>query len=106
MSWFYSALIIGAWAFLWTDLLTQPSEIFDFVARYASEKIYKNGVTEFKKKIMKVLFICSKCHAGQLSLWSFFILNTEGYKPFIHFSFIVVAMITAFFLSLIYAKLK
>jgi hypothetical protein len=93
-------------AFLWVNTLVVPSALFDFIPRYFSGVIYKNGVTNWKKKIMKVLFECETCFSGQLSLWSFFILNTEGYKPFIHFSFVVVAMITAFFLSLIYAKLK
>jgi hypothetical protein len=106
MNWFYDSLIIGMASFIWVNVVVSPSGILDFIPNYISQKIYKNGVTEFKKKIMKVLFYCEVCNAGQLSFWSFFLLNTEGYHLFIHFSFVVISMVTAFFTSLIYQKLK
>jgi hypothetical protein len=54
---------------------------------------------------MKVLFECSKCHAGQWALWSFPFI-TEGYRFLNHVGFIAVAILTGYILDILQSFYK
>ena len=88
--------VIGIWAALFAAILTGPGEVFGWVP-----KLYRRVVRSaeplqgWRYLLSKPLYACAVCHAGQVSLWGFFLLYPGRWQFFDHFTFVVVAMFTA-----------
>lgn len=71
ISFVFDAMIVAAWAFIWTRLLTTPEHLFDFVRSTLHRLITKNSQVSligWRMKVYKVLIDCPGCHAGQIAL--------------------------------------
>jgi hypothetical protein len=78
MFYFYilSCSIIG---FVWSEILTQPGEIFN--------KLF-NQIDRLPLWLSKPLGGCAKCVTGQIALWTYLYYYHSNYSAFIHVSFI------------------
>ena len=96
------AAIIGAWAALFAGVLTRQGEVLSFIPRLyrwivrAPKDEYLQG---WRYMLSKPLYECGICHAGQVSLWGYFLLYPYGWHFFDHFTFVVLAMLTATILN-------
>jgi hypothetical protein len=101
-------ILIAIFAFVYSNILTQPSEILSGVYRklyvfFNSDNRIMNG--KQLHPLFKVLIHCEKCIAGQLALWFtlfgswFEILINENYldvfiKVFLSITFTILTTIT------------
>lgn len=67
---FETATITAAFAWLWTQQLTRPGEIFSFIRHHTQ------GAPAIVKK---PLLDCAKCFAGQAYIWTTFLKHVSGY---------------------------
>lgn len=87
-----------AFGYTWKRYLTSPGEIFDFIPVILNRIIIgtncSDGIPEWKVKILKVLYDCEKCVAGQAALWIGLIIPfIDGtYSIIAHFFSIVVTI--------------
>lgn len=63
-------LLISIIAFLWTNVLTKPKHIFDWL-RFRFELKYGNN----RPKLKNVMLDCPMCFGGQLSLWTYILFS-------------------------------
>ena len=106
------AIVIGLWAFLWCDVLTNA--IFSFIPMvwywvFQRKTVMKNthgqmipivkrqAISNIGAFLAKPLFECSLCHAGWLSI----IIHLANLEIFSYYGFmsVTVSMVTAFFVS-------
>ena len=81
--------IVGAWAVLWTEIMTEQGAIF---GRLKTAYFELFGNSERSEFFAKPLLTCPICHAGQLAFWGGF---AWSFTPFEHFAAVVVAMSSA-----------
>lgn len=62
MTYFELYILACVFAYTWSEFLTAPGEVFDFVDRWGM--LYLNS-----NKLRKLLYECSKCVGGQVALW-------------------------------------
>lgn len=88
-----TALILGAWGFVLSELLVEDGAIFSRVAFFLN--------TRLPQWIFKPLMGCSKCVAGQWMLW-FCVFTCDQLTIeyfFTSIGFIAVAILTAYVLT-------
>lgn len=66
------SVVIGLWGWLWCTQLCQPGQAGAPIREYGQHAL--KGFGRWKLSgiwglLSKVLFECSKCHAGQVALW-------------------------------------
>lgn len=64
-------LWIGLWAWLFCRPLSEPGEVFGWLASwlYVNIKVKSRLSQSASDAVMKILIDCPKCHAGQIALW-------------------------------------
>ena len=88
-------LLIAIFSFVYTNILTQPDQIFSglykFLYRFfKTDERNEAGLSAFW--LFKIIIHCEKCVAGQLALW--FTVFSNWYKIIIDFdSFVVVTIL-------------
>jgi hypothetical protein len=89
--------VCGAWGAVFCLALTEPGEIFSFVGRFFFwVKRYKFAASPGWKAFEKVAYLCPKCHAGQLALWSFPFAVPGPWAFQNHFAALTVAVFIGF----------
>jgi len=63
-----TAVYIALWSWLFTQRLTMPGQIFA-PARAIAQRLLGNTDDGPGYYIFYPLFVCPKCHAGQVSFW-------------------------------------
>lgn len=96
------AFLIAVLAFTYTNILTEPNQIFNGL--YKKLDSLFNGTTGKKHWLFKIIIHCEKCFAGQTALWLYALTHIMEYQeypwetPFLHIAFIAF---TIFLTSLI-----
>lgn len=85
-------IVVAVFAYTWTALLTQPGDIFERLPALVSRWPI----------LLKVLFQCERCFAGQLALWSYPALFLDSYSWQIHFVVIIFSIFLAHTIAKIY----
>lgn len=64
-------LWIGLWAWLFCRPLSEPGEVFGWLANWLYVNIMvKSRLSQSTgEMVMKILIDCPKCHAGQIAFW-------------------------------------
>lgn len=76
-------------AVCWINYLVHEGGIFDFLRFFFRDRLHAHH------KIMKVLFDCEMCFAGQLSFWYFLICNFYDYNIIDHIAFVFYSIFGA-----------
>jgi hypothetical protein len=114
VQYFISALLIGVFAFVYTNILTQHGEIFGklFNRMYHFFKSdQRSSAGKSLHPLFKVLIQCEKCVAGQFALWSFLISQFGVYASgewiliIPHLLFITLSIFMTITVKAIYKKL-
>ena len=92
------ALKIAVVGFVWSGILVQPGELFDWVPRVIC-RMTNN------EKIHKVTFACEKCFSGQLAFWSYLMIHFEDYDLSTHIYFTFLTMFFVALLTKLWKKL-
>lgn len=77
------SILIGITAVMYSYVLTQPGEIFSWAFKkldlfFKTDKRTSQGLGPHP--VFKMIMWCEKCVAGQMSLWTFFILFWPWYR--------------------------
>jgi hypothetical protein len=98
-------IAFGAWSSVFCLALTEPGQVFWFVGsfflwldRKLSPYITPNPVY---LGVKKVLYLCPKCQAGQLSFWLYFVWCYK-YNPWDHFVCVSLAVFVGFIVENFY----
>lgn len=95
-------LTYGVIGFTWVNMIVGPGDILDQLP-VAFNKVISN------EKILHLLFGCEKCFAGQLSLWSYYLVAVPysdiTYDVADHFLVVVLSIFSAGFINRIYMHL-
>lgn len=107
------AILIGVFAFVYSNLLTEPDALLNKLYNRL-DIFFKNDVRQMEGKgrhpLFMILIHCEKCIAGQIALWGF------GYDNYIwyyfeplkaagtHLIFVAFAILTAAILRGLYHK--
>lgn len=65
------SLWIGLWSWLFCRPLSEPGQVFGWLANWLYVKIKVNSrlSDDASDALMKILIDCPKCHAGQIAFW-------------------------------------
>lgn len=93
-------IAVGAWSSVFCLALTEPGQIFSFVGSFF---LWLDRKTARIPKVFlwlyggvkKVLYLCPKCQAGQLSFWGYFLWNYK-YDAWDHFVMVSLAVFVGF----------
>jgi hypothetical protein len=105
------AILFGILGFVYTNLLTQPEQIFSgwYKLLYKLFKIdARNAEGKGYHPLFMVLVHCEKCVAGQIAFWYYLIkfnysITSDGYIW--HAIFCAVAILSAEFIKLIHGRI-
>lgn len=82
---FAFVIVVSVTAYTWTALLTQPGDIFERLPSLVANH----------PLLLKVLFQCERCFAGQLSLWLYPALFWNTYAWQVHFVVVIFSIFLA-----------
>lgn len=110
---FLLSFLISITAFVYSNILTQPSEIFSSLygrldAFFGNDKRYCVGLGPHP--IFKMIIGCEKCVSGQMALWIFLFLSYNNYLALefstiiYHVLFIGLTIFTTTIIKSIYSK--
>lgn len=83
-------LLIAAFAFVWIHCLVGPQDIFSFLQKWFA-------MLKPPRMLIKVLFQCEKCFAGQVAFWLGVADYLAGNETFIIFNVTLSIFFAAFF---------
>lgn len=105
-----TTIFISITAFVYSQILTQPGEIFGSLYGFLDELFQTDKRARFGKglhPIFKMIMACEKCVSGQLSFWYFMLHYYEGYcngiQSFVYnaFEHIIFTCVTIFITTII-----
>lgn len=113
LNFFLLSFLISVTAFVYSNVLTQPSEIFSNLygrldSFFENDRRYVHGLDQHP--IFKMVIGCEKCVSGQMSLWIFLFFNYKNYLAFefstiiYHALFIGLTIFTTTIIKSIYSK--
>lgn len=88
------SVIVAIAGVVWVLMLVAPGDILDWVQAFFYNHVSKNP------RLMKVLFQCEKCAAGQLALWGYPVsvkafTAHSGYNVFNHVMVVLLSIFMA-----------
>lgn len=87
--------VLGGWSATFCLALTEPGEVFSFVGKaFFWVKRFQFAKTPGWAALEKVAYLCPKCHAGQLALWTFPALFQWTARD--HFACLAIAVFIGF----------
>ena len=111
INFFLLSFLISITAFVYSNILTQPTELLSSAYRYLdtlfqNDKRYCNGLD--MHPIFKMIIGCEKCVSGQMALWIFLFFNYKNYFELstliYHVLFIGLTIFTTTIIKSIYSK--
>lgn len=93
-----SCAVVG---FTFVYILCDVGEIFGQLPPFIESKFGNYSQSQITR-----LFLCPKCFSGQLALWVYPVLQYQFYNLFAHILTISIAILTAYFTTLIANKLN
>lgn len=95
-------VVYGVMGFTWINMIVGPGDILDQLP-VVFNKVIRN------EKILHVLFGCEKCFAGQLSLWTYYLVAVPytdlTYDMVDHLLVVVFSIFSAGFINRLYMHL-
>lgn len=113
INFFLLSFLISVTAFVYSYILTQPTELLSSVYRcldalFKNDKRYSKGLD--MHPIFKMIIGCEKCVSGQMALWIFLFFNYKYYLALefstliYHALFIALTIFTTTIIKSIYSK--
>ena len=97
-------VISGVWAYIFCVHLVAPTQLFDWWPSVARLIVTgRSGITKLSEisilqlKILKALFMCPICHAGQVAFWAYIFLSLD-YSIAKHFITFLSSILTTLIL--------
>ena len=93
------AFLLGIGAYVYTNWLTEPHQIFHGIYMWLKKVLKYKEREEAGKSIhplFMVLIYCEKCVAGQWALWIFLFINWHDYTPWFILPHALTVLFTIF----------
>lgn len=108
------SFLIAVLAVVYVNILTGPGEVLEWLKRGLHNMLndeQKLNDGEGYHPLYKMLVGCEKCFAGQVALWTYFIMHVDRYQSisftliFNHIMFISLTIFMTVIIQSIYKKL-